>query len=306
MITNNCYDLTPQEWRKAYLEKPVNTTIKEFQDAVRKLGLKSGEKVVVHSALSGLGNFEGRAEGFCRALMELVTPEGVLMMPSLTKYPKDGEEYLFDWRETPTSTGIATEVFRRLPGVIRSLDPTHSFAVWGKDNLSYVRNHHKLPTMHRDSPTGLLEQAGGHALLVSCMDSLTFMHVVETSCQAPCLGSRTEVYPARLPDGRIVKLRGWGWRKGPCRGLRHNEIFNFMREQGTLHESMLHHSHLMFFALKDYRTAYERLLLAETNGCADCPIRPRQIKQTVPSDWDLENDSLIPSEAFTGDVDLNS
>ena len=277
----------------------ITTTRKEMEDILRGFGIGAGTKMVVHSRFRTLGFFEGGPENFIRMLCEMLTPEGLLMMPGLVKYPKDGEAYTYDPLTTPTNTGILAETFRKMPGVQRSLDPTHSFCAWGKDAASYLREHHRLPTMHARNPLGLLEKAGGYCMLVGCLSSTTFMHVVETACGARCLGSRTEQYPAHLPDGRDVILRGWGWRNGPCRALRLDEIFGYMREKQTLQEHKLFDGDLYYFRLADYREAYSRLLLSPENGCKGCPVLPRQVAQTVPSDWDFEHDCLMPSEAFT-------
>ena len=300
-MNEKCFDLSPSEIKQANQTDPVFTTREEFENALRQLGVHKNIKMVVHSSLGSLGKFEGGAENLCQCLMDMVSEDGLLMLPTLSWYPKDGEDFTYDPENTVVSTGIIPETFRKLPGVVRSLDPTHSMSVWGKDKLDYIRHHHQLPTMHRNSPLGLLEQAGGYCLLIGCWTSTTFMHVVETSCHAPCLGSRTEEYKAII-NGRQVKLRAWNWRGGYCRGLRHEELFGFMRQNNTLHECMLKRCHLMFFKLSDYRTAYSRLLLAPEGGCAGCPVRPRQVKQCVPSDWDEATDTLKPSDAFTEDV----
>ena len=41
-------------------------------------------------------------------------------------------------------------------------------------------------------------------------------HLAETMNRSPCLGYRTEAYPVRLPDGRVVQHRTWGWRERAC------------------------------------------------------------------------------------------
>ena len=298
-----CYDLTRAQIKDANRVNPVTTTRAELESALRALGVGAGVKMVVHTSLGSLGVFEGGAENYCRLLQDLVTPDGLLMMPGLVRYPKDGEPYHYDPRTTPVGVGVAPETFRKFPEVWRSLDPTHSFCAWGKNAPDFLRGHHQVTTMHHDSPLARLEAAGGCALMVGCREAVTFMHVVETAVNGQCLGARTEQYPATLPDGREVILRGWGWRNGPCRALRHDEIFDYMREKGTLAETMLHRSHLMFFRLAAYREAYARLLSAPENGCAGCPVRPRVVAQSVPSDWDREHDCLRPSEAFTGDCE---
>jgi len=103
--------------------------------------------------------------------------------------------------ETPTTDGAIPDAFWRMPGVQRSLDPTHAFAAWGKDSLRYTRFHHRTLTMGPESPLGLLQRDGGYGLLLGVgYYANTFHHVVEMSTAAPCLGRRSEAYPVILPD----------------------------------------------------------------------------------------------------------
>lgn len=292
-----CYDMPAGDAKEAYKLYPRNTSRSEVTAALQELGVKAGMKLVVHSAFGTLGKFEGGPENFCDMLQELVTEEGTLILPGLSRYLASGEEFTFDPGSTPVRVGIVPETFRKLPGVLRSWDPTHSFCVWGKEKESFIRHHHQLPSMHENSPLGLLEKAGGYCLMAGCWTEVTFMHVVETSCGAGCLGQRNELHNAVI-NGKNVKLRGWGWRGGTCPALDHHKIYGFMRKNDMLAETMIGHCHLILFSLADYRTAYERLLLDPVNGCASCTIRPRQVAQCVESDWDEENDCLKETDAF--------
>lgn len=300
MISEKCFDPSKEEIRKYYRENPCVTTGKEFQEALQKIGVFPGIRMVVHSSLGSLGRFEGGPENMCQILCDAVTEEGILMLPGLVKYPGDGEEYIYDPQETPTNTGIIPDTFRKRKDVFRSLDPTHSFSVWGKEKLFYVKEHHKYSSMHRKSPLGLLEQADGYCLLIGC-HSVTFQHVVETSCHAGCLGARTEEYPGII-HGRKVKLRAWGWRSEPCPVFKPVELFQKMRERGAIKEVMVNYCHLMLFKLSDYRKVYEEYLLDPEKGCKKCTIPPRKVKQNVPTDLDEEKDELFPSDAFTSDA----
>ena len=296
----DCYDWDNAQIKEAYRKEPRLTTAREFENVLRELGLHEGIQIDVHSSLSSLGTLEGGAEGFCKVLQKIVTEKGTLMMPGLSKYPGDGEEYCYDPETTPVRVGIVPDTFRQLPGVVRSWDPTHSFCVWGRDKEYFVRRHHQVSTMDAESPLGLLEKAGGYCLMVGCRTSVTFMHVVETSTGAHCLGQRAEEYPAII-HGKKVKLRGWNWRGGVCQALIHDKIYGFMREQNVLRETMLGHAHLIFFKLSDYRTAYARLLTDPEIGCRNCSVMPRAVQQCVPSDWDAEKRCLKESDAFTGE-----
>lgn len=302
MYREQCFDLSREEIKAARRQDPRQTGREELLEVLTRLGVRPGMQIVVHSSLASLGEFEGGAENVCRTLMDLVTEEGTLLMPALVQYPASGADYCYRVQETPAGVGKIPETFRQMPGVVRSWDPTHSFCAWGRDKDFFVREHHKTGSMHDESPLGRLEKAGGWCLMLGCKQTVTFMHVVETTCQAPCLGTRTEVYPAILPDGRRVTLRGWGWRDKPCRADDFDAIYRYMQEKDILAEAMLGIAHLRFFKLSHFREAYRMRLLDPESGCAGCPARPRVVQQSTASDWDPVRGAVSPdSDAFTGE-----
>ncbi|MDD5727789.1 MAG: AAC(3) family N-acetyltransferase [Victivallales bacterium] len=277
-----------------YLEKygyikifPKYRLIKaDIKKALRKLGIKKGDKIMFHSSLSSLGEVVGGTETVCRACMELVGMEGVLMMPSFNHYQAVGKEGkgFFDPLKTPTTNGAIPDFFWKMKDVFRSLDPSHAFAVWGKDAVDYVKGHHKVPTMGYGSPLELLERGGGKVVLVDCPDANTFVHVVEMTNDVPCLGQRTEEYNVKLPNGKMAKHRTWGWRDGICRVIKVQKHYELMRREKLIKEGTIGGAQVMVFAMKDFRKIYERLLKGKirgVEGCADCPVRPRQVAATV-------------------------
>ncbi len=294
-----------------YLEKygyvaiasPRKTSAKDFAEALKAVGVRRGMQMVVHTSLAPFGRFEGGPERYCRELQKAVGKEGTLMLPAFNFYDMSDTGGVFDWRDTAAKVGAAPECFRKMPGVLRSLDPTHSVSVWGRDKVKFIAHHHQVPAMHQDSPIGLLEQAGGYCLMVGCHTSVTFRHVVETSNGVRCCGQRAEEYPAILPDGTHAKLRAWAWMDGHCPAVNHEEIYGWLKRHGKLSEVVLGNCHLRLFRLADFRTAYERLLHGP-NGCAHCTIRPRKNAFSVPSDWDSKRNRLKKSDAFTGDIDF--
>ena len=64
-------------------------------------------------------------------------------------------------------------------------------------------------------------------------------------------------------------------------------------------------AHLMLFKLSDYRAAYEACMKVPGRGCRNCPVRPREVIQNVPTDWSDRENKLIPAgDAFVGEVDF--
>ena len=55
----------------------------ELIKELKKVGLQEGMEIEVHSSLSSLGYIEGGADTVIEALMECVTEQGSIFMPSL-------------------------------------------------------------------------------------------------------------------------------------------------------------------------------------------------------------------------------
>lgn len=282
-------------------------TKKEIQDGLKRLGIKKGDKIILHCSFSSMGQVAGGPETVCRALMELVTPAGIVMMPSFNHYAiaAPGAPGYYDPATTPTTNGIVPDTFWKMKGVYRSLDPAHAFAAWGRDALRYVKDHHKVPTMGEGSPLRLLEEAGGRVILIDCPTANTFHHVVEMTNHVRCLGLRTEEYPVRLSSGEMVKCRTWGWREKPCPFIDGRQIYiSRMRELGLLREGRIGQAPAIVFRMSDCRRVVEDLLHGRVRGfkgCAGCKIRPRKVPAARASDWDVKNQRLRPdTTAFAG------
>ncbi|MBE6368201.1 MAG: hypothetical protein E7052_09895 [Lentisphaerae bacterium] len=276
----------------------------DLTTALKALEVKPTDKLIVHSAYGSLGAVKGGPATVVEALIEHCGKKGVLMMPSFN-FPfymhRSNDEY-FDLQNTPSCVGVVTDEFRKHKDVYRSLNPSHSIAVYGKKNFHWIKDHHCTLTMGQDSPLGKLEKADGYALMINCPDSVTFMHVVEMTNHTHCLGLRTEEFKVKLPDGRIESVRTWGWRGGSCAAYNKNAIFNYLRKHGLITEVMVRHSLWQYFKLSDYRKAYTKAVLCGKFGCMQCKVLPRQVQSTVISDWDSQKNCVKSStSAFTGD-----
>jgi len=276
----------------------------EIAAGLRGFGVLENAGVMVHSSLSSFGRVEGGALAVIEALMAVITAQGTLLMPSFNHaapFTAGGPGY-FDPRETPTSNGAIPDHFWRLPGVLRSLDPTHPIAAWGRNAQRYTEGHHRTLTMGPRSSLGMLAAEGGFGLLLGVgYAANTFHHVVEMSGGAPCLGQRSEAYPVRLPDGRTVLGRTWGWRERACPITDKSGYVPAMRSAQV--QVQIGCCCATLFRLRDCAQAIAPLLrdgLGEYPPCRRCPIRPQQVAQSVPSDWDEPNQRPLPdSVAWT-------
>jgi aminoglycoside 3-N-acetyltransferase len=267
----------------------ARATAADIAAGLRRLGLSPGDGVMVHSSLKSFGHVRGGPEAVIRALMDVLTGEGTLMMPSFNhgRAYAEGQPGYFDPTATPTTNGLIPETFWRLPGVLRSLNPSHSFAAWGASARRYTAGHHRTLTCGPDSPLGLLWRDGGCGLLLGVGYSAnTFHHVVEMSTGAPCLGRRTEARPMRLPGGRTVEGRTWSWREQGCPITDGRRYGPLMHARGLDRDQTIGSCRATLFRLDDCYQLIAELLregVDDSPPCSRCPIRPRSGPRTVPS-----------------------
>jgi aminoglycoside 3-N-acetyltransferase len=276
-------------------------TREQLADGLQKLGLQAGSRVMVHSSLKSFGHVEGGAEAAIGALMDVLTDEGLLLMPSFNHFAPfrpNGPGY-YDPRETPTTNGLIPETFRTMPGVWRSLNPTHPYAAWGTDARRYTEGHHLTLTMGPDSPLGLLGREGGYCLFLGTdYRANTYKHVVEMTTGAPCLGRRTVELPVRLPDGREGRLRTWSYRAGRCPITDPNDTVEAEMEGRGLHRrATVGESTATLYRLADFFALVAEMLREGYDGhppCTRCPVRPGESDYDAPSDWDEATSQLKP------------
>jgi aminoglycoside 3-N-acetyltransferase len=167
---------------------------------LRALGLENGDVVLMHSALSALGEVEGGADAVIDALLAVIGKEGTLAMPTMSSG-------VFRRESTPSNVGRITEVFRQRPGVLRSLHPTHSVAAIGPRASFLLKDHELSPTaVGPETPFGRLVELRGKVLLLGVdQDRNTLLHGAEEAVNAPYL---SEHYATYIDDaGKEVTLR---------------------------------------------------------------------------------------------------
>jgi aminoglycoside 3-N-acetyltransferase len=157
---------------------------------LRALGLSPGDRVLLHSSLSSLGFVEGGPEAVIAALLDLLGPEGTLVMPSFQM----GSEHVllrqgvrFDVRTSPSEMGAITEAFRKRPDTVRSLSPTHCLAAVGRDAAGLLAGHERCSvSAGRGTPFERLVQDCGRILLLGVTHaSDTTLHYIENTGGAP-------------------------------------------------------------------------------------------------------------------------
>jgi aminoglycoside 3-N-acetyltransferase len=140
---------------------------------------------VMHSSLSSLGHVEGGADAVIDAILQVIGPDGTLMVPTFNHWVIE----IFDPKSTPGLSGLITERLRQYPGAVRSLHPTHSVATLGKRAHEFIQGHEEVGALRRDSPLDRLAKAGGYTLLLGVKhDRNSMIHVGEAWAEPWYLG----------------------------------------------------------------------------------------------------------------------
>ncbi|MEM3696002.1 MAG: AAC(3) family N-acetyltransferase [Candidatus Bathyarchaeia archaeon] len=169
----------------------------DIKAGLKKLGLKKGDIVGVHGSLSSFGYVEGGADTVIDALLEVVGKGGTIVMPThssnLEKVELSLEEkaagvsWLFkilpyNQKETPCTTGIIPETFRKRKGVIRSQHPSLSIAAIGPKakEITSAGDGRSLDGWK------VVYELDGYILLIGVgLEICTAMHLAENMVQLP-------------------------------------------------------------------------------------------------------------------------
>ena len=158
----------------------------EFRELIAKLGIVRGATVMVHSSMDEIA----RRAPFLTAVKVIeilqsgLGETGTLVLPT---FPFRGKQFdyvrknpRFDVQRTPSQVGLITEVFRRMPGVVRSLHPTHPVAAWGRNAVELTSTHHLGSTFGETSPFCKLQAVDGRVIGIGTqLESYTLLHVAD-------------------------------------------------------------------------------------------------------------------------------
>lgn len=122
---------------------PVKYGLDDVNKAIRALGLRSGDSVMVHCQWrSFYGLQDGNPLDIIKILQDIVGESGGILMPSY------GREFdTFSVEETPSAAGVLSEAFRRMPQTLRVGIPLDSTSGWGK-------RAHELMAAHKSCRYG--------------------------------------------------------------------------------------------------------------------------------------------------------
>jgi len=125
-----------------------------FNNILQRLDGKI-EIIMIHSSLNGMiPMYNGNPSKLLSLIISYCKQNNItLAMPTFfggsnlqAKEHYESGKHVFDVSNTISEMGMLTEIFRRIPGVVRSIHPTHSICALGPLADELTRNHHLADT----------------------------------------------------------------------------------------------------------------------------------------------------------------
>jgi len=163
----------------------MNAEYDFLKQRLEAVGIKKGMTLLVHSSFKSLNLKYLTPKDVINAFMDVITSSGNLLFPTLTYKTVNKDNPYYSVTLTPSCVGILPETFRKMDGVIRSLNPIHSVAAWGKDKEDLILSHLDDDiTLGINSPFYKMLKYEGKILMLGCgLKPNTFMHLVENLCK---------------------------------------------------------------------------------------------------------------------------
>jgi aminoglycoside N3'-acetyltransferase len=169
---------TQQLWlSKKIHRRPV--AVAELRQRLTDLGVTTGRTLWVQSSWNEFFNVPMRPSEVIDLLRELLGPDGTLAMPAFPIDQDPAKVFFVD--KAPVYTGLLCEVFRRMPGVRRSIHLGSSVCAIGPNAEFLIKDHH-LTAMPwgKDSPFCRLMEVDARMLgLGAGFNFMTPLHAVE-------------------------------------------------------------------------------------------------------------------------------
>lgn len=210
----------------------------EFVGLLKEAGIQSGSCVFVHSGLGRFNRVEGGAAAVLEALSSAVGVNGNLVFPAFPPWLRTVTEATpFDARSTRSAMGELAELFRKSPGVLRSMHPTHSVCARGPAAAWLVSDHESSPYAFGCRSPFFKACSLDAAILTIGVDlnSVTSFHIYED-----LLADVIEWLPIYLPDPVRFAITDSAGRTTSYSGFIHNIELAKRRDCERLRDALLH------------------------------------------------------------------
>ncbi len=167
---------------------------------LRRLGVREGDCVMLHSSLSSLGRVDGGAETVVEAFLDALGEQGTLLTPAFTEGAWTEHLAMPDCRDAcprefcpsrwPSHEGAIPNAALARPGALRSCHPTHSWVANGARAEEMLRDNQHTPTLcGRGNPFEKLVEGDGCIVTLGVgVNTITLWHYFEDLLEVPYLG----------------------------------------------------------------------------------------------------------------------
>lgn len=188
VLGRRCVELSPS-LRRRVSEKVRDTgsdasavDLAELRSCLLGLGLRPGADLLVHSAVMNLRRVQARLPELIDFLGELAGPEATLLMPTHPACKERDGVPVYDVARSPSTVGMLTERFRRLPDALRSPFPVAPVVARGPRAAEYTRDFRMQSggtPYGKGSPYHRLSEVGGQAVFlgIDFIRAITMEHV---------------------------------------------------------------------------------------------------------------------------------
>jgi len=177
----------------------------DLVDGFRRLGLAPGQTALVHSAMRTLGPVDGGAGAIVGALLEVLGPNGTLVVPTFTFVHESEADPVIDPDHDPSEMGAITEAARRHPLARRSTAFRHSFAAIGRRAAVIGDVDPRLAPFDLRSAFGVMLALDTQVVLLGVTYSnSTSHHFGEWMSDVPYRHVVDRAVRVRRPDGSVV------------------------------------------------------------------------------------------------------
>ncbi len=161
-------------------------TKQDVFEMLEKFGIRHDDKVTMHTSLKAIGEIEGGADGLIDAFCEYLC-DGLYIVPTHTWANVNKENPYYDVKTTVPCIGTLPTVAAFRPDAKRSLHPTHSLAVFGKNAEEYIKGEekHDTPAPVCGALSRLYEEEGKILLVGVGLDKNTYLHAVDERLDIP-------------------------------------------------------------------------------------------------------------------------
>jgi len=161
-----------------------------FFQAIEEMGVSPSDNILIRLNSRFSSHYEGGLVKFYKDLFTYVDSQNGNILSLSYTFDRSPLMYLSQdnifHENMPTNTGLANEIFRRMPNVHRSFHPTHSVSAYGKNSQEIVSSHHLDPYAYsKKSPLYYISgKYNGKEIIVGLNHYTINLHFIEDKSES--------------------------------------------------------------------------------------------------------------------------